>query len=49
MRSLLPMSAGNLVDGTYAVEELIQGNLGMFVLSEILPGCHGQGLAYGIG
>ncbi len=27
----LPMSAGNLVDGTYAIEELVQGNLGMFV------------------
>lgn len=27
----LPMSAGNLVDGTYAMEELVQGNLGMFV------------------
>ena len=27
----LPMTAGNLVDGTYAMEELVQGNLGMFV------------------
>ena len=28
---LLPMSAGNLVDGAYGLEELVQGNLGMFV------------------
>lgn len=27
----LPMSAGNLVEGAYAMEELIQGNLGLFV------------------
>lgn len=46
---LLPMSAGNLVDGTYAVEELIQGNLGMFVRRMIRQGVMAQGLAYGIG
>ena len=45
---LLPMSAGNLVDGTYAVEELIQGNLGMFVRRMIRQGVMAQGLAYGI-
>ena len=28
---LLPMSAGNLSDGTYQIEELLQGNLGVFV------------------
>ncbi|SFN74811.1 hypothetical protein SAMN04487831_103146 [Pseudobutyrivibrio sp. UC1225] len=28
---ILPMSAGNLSDGTYQVEELLQGNLGVFV------------------
>jgi hypothetical protein len=28
---LLPMSAGNLSDGTYQLEELLQGNLGVFV------------------
>ncbi len=28
---ILPMSAGNLSDGTYQIEELLQGNLGMFV------------------
>ena len=27
----LPMSAGNLSDGTYQLEELLQGNLGVFV------------------
>ncbi|SDB37198.1 hypothetical protein SAMN02910298_01796 [Pseudobutyrivibrio sp. YE44] len=27
----LPMSAGNLMDGTYQIEELLQGNLGVFV------------------
>ena len=27
----LPMSAGNLSDGTYQLEELLQGNLGMYV------------------
>ena len=43
------MSAGNLVDGTYAVEELIQGNLGMFVRRMIRQGVMAQELAYGIG
>ena len=28
---ILPMSAGNLTDGTYQIEELLQGNLGVFV------------------
>ncbi len=28
---LLPMSAGNLSDGAYQLEELLQGNLGVFV------------------
>ena len=28
---ILPMSAGNLSDGAYQIEELLQGNLGMFV------------------
>ena len=28
---MLPMSAGNLSDGTYQIEELLQGNLGVFV------------------
>ncbi len=28
---LLPMSAGNLSEGTYQIEELLQGNLGVFV------------------
>ncbi len=28
---ILPMSAGNLTDGTYQLEELLQGNLGVFV------------------
>ena len=28
---VLPMSAGNLSDGTYQIEELLQGNLGVFV------------------
>ena len=28
---ILPMSAGNLADGTYQLEELLQGNLGVFV------------------
>ena len=28
---ILPMSAGNLSDNTYQIEELLQGNLGMFV------------------
>ncbi len=28
---VLPMSAGNLTDGTYQLEELLQGNLGVFV------------------
>lgn len=32
---LLPMSAGNLVEGTYALEELIQGNLGLFVRKQM--------------
>ena len=35
--------------GTYAVEELIQGNLGMFVRRMIRQGVMAQGLAYGIG
>ena len=28
---LLPMSAGKLSDGAYQLEELLQGNLGVFV------------------
>jgi hypothetical protein len=28
---ILPMSAGNLSDGSYQLEELLQGNLGLFV------------------
>ena len=28
---ILPMSAGNLSDGTYQIQELMQGNLGVFV------------------
>ena len=28
---ILPMSAANLSDGSYQIEELLQGNLGMFV------------------
>ncbi len=28
---ILPMSAGNLSDGAYQIEELLQGNLGVFV------------------
>lgn len=28
---ILPMSAGNLADGTYQIQELMQGNLGVFV------------------
>ena len=28
---LLPMSAGNLTEGTYCIEELLRGNLGIFV------------------
>lgn len=28
---MLPMSAGNLSEGAYCIEELLQGNLGMFV------------------
>lgn len=40
----LPMSAGNLVDGTYAMEELIQGNLGLFVKKVMQEGyCGGMG------
>ncbi len=35
---LLPMSASNLVDGTYALDELIQGNLGLFVKKLIKDG-----------
>jgi hypothetical protein len=35
---LLPMSAGNLVDGTYVLEELIQGNLGVFVRKQMKQG-----------
>lgn len=36
---LLPMSAGNLVEGAYDLEELIQGNLGMYVRRQF----HSQG------
>ena len=43
----LPMSAGNLVDGTYAMEELIQGNLGIFVRKLLQEGMIFRGNAYG--
>ena len=43
----LPMSAGNLVDGTYAMEELIQGNLGIFVRKLMQDGMIVRGRAYG--
>lgn len=43
----LPMSAGNLVDGTYAMEELIQGNLGVFVRKLLKDGMISRGSAYG--
>lgn len=46
---LLPMSAGNLVDGTYVIEELIQGNLGMFVRRALGQGGRKQELAYAVG
>ena len=46
---MLPMSAGNLVDGTYAIEELIQGNLGMFVRRMIRQGVMAKDLSYGVG
>lgn len=38
----LPMSAGNLVDGTYIMEELIQGNLGLFVKKVVQEGYCGS-------
>ncbi len=44
----LPMSATNLVDGTYAMEELIQGNLGMFVRKLIQEGRIAKEQLYGI-
>ncbi len=44
----LPMSAGNLVDGTYMMEELIQGNLGMFVRKMIQEGAVARELSYGL-
>lgn len=44
----LPMSAGNLVDGTYVMEELIQGNLGMFVRRIIQEGTIAKDITYGI-
>ena len=43
----LPMSAGNLVDGTYAMEELIQGNLGIFVRKLLQEGMISRGSLYG--
>lgn len=43
----LPMSAGNLVDGTYAMEELIQGNLGIFVRKLLQEGMLTQERVYG--
>lgn len=43
----LPMSAGNLVDGTYAMEELIQGNLGIFVRKLLQEGMISRGSIYG--
>lgn len=32
----LPMSAANLTEGTYCIEELLQGNLGLFVKRELV-------------
>lgn len=46
---LLPMSAGNLVDGTYGIEELIQGNLGMFVRRILRHKEHAGEMRYGVG
>lgn len=43
----LPMSAGNLVDGTYAMEELIQGNLGIYVRKLLQDDTLSRGNAYG--
>ncbi len=43
---MLPMSAGNLVDGTYAMEELIQGNLGMFVRKMLRDGSLAGEISY---
>jgi hypothetical protein len=40
---LLPMSAGNLVDGAYMLEELIQGNLGVFVRKQVKKSQMAQG------
>ncbi len=34
---ILPMSAGNLSDGTYHIEELLHGNLGIFVKKLVRP------------
>lgn len=46
----LPMSAGNLADGTYRMEELIQGNLGIYVRRQLEQlAVFGQGRAYGSG
>ena len=46
----LPMSAGNLVDGTYRMEELVQGNLGRYVRNQMeqLALAH-RGNIYGTG
>ena len=44
---MLPMSAGNLVDGTYVIEELIQGNLGLFVRKWMKQAQMLKGLSYG--
>ena len=41
----LPMTAKNLTEGTYQMEELLQGNLGMFV--KRLMGMSGQNEYYG--
>ena len=44
----LPMSAGNLTDGSYCIEELLMGNLGAFVGRLNVYGCPARGeLAYG--
>ena len=46
----LPMSAGNLSDGTYRMEELIQGNLGVYVrrqMEQMLLMRQGAGYAAG--
>lgn len=46
----LPMSAGSLVDGTYGLEELIQGNLGVYVrrqLEQMTQLCRGAGYGGG--